>query len=222
MIAAPGLSGSDAREFHPMPLQLDTFYPLLDLAGLSVFAATGALVAARKRLDLIGACFFALVTATGGGTLRDLLIGAPIFWMQQPTPVILCVIIAIASWAIPLNWWPERALEWMDAAGLAAYAVYGASKALHFGVSPVPAAAAGVITACIGGVIRDIIAGVPSILMRHELYVTPALLAAASFVLLTHFELAAPWPAFLSFALGLILRGAAIRWKLTLPAHRGH
>ena len=208
--------------FDPMTLQLDSFYPWLDLIGLAVFAATGALQAARKRLDLIGACFFALVTATGGGTLRDLLIGAPIFWMQQATPALLCVIIAIASWAIPLRWWPERALEWLDAAGLAAYAVYGASKALQFGVSPVPAAAAGVITACIGGVIRDIVAGVPSILMRHELYVTAALLAAASFVVLTRIELAAPWPALLSFALGLILRGAAIRWKLTLPAHRGH
>ena len=205
-----------------MPLHFDNVYPWLDLAGLSVFAATGALLAARKRLDLIGACFFALITAAGGGTLRDLLIGAPIFWMQQPTPVILCVTIAIASWAIPLRWWPERALEWLDAAGLAAYAVYGASKALHFGVSPLPAAAAGVITACIGGVIRDITAGVPSILMRHEIYVTAALLAAASFVALTRLGLAAPWPSLLAFALGFLLRGAAIRWKLTLPAHRGH
>lgn len=205
-----------------MPLQFDTFYPWLDLAGLSVFAVTGALLAARKRLDLIAACYFALVTAVGGGTLRDLLIGAPIFWMQTPAPAVLCVIVAIAAWAIPLRWWPQRALEWLDAAGLAAYAVYGASKALHFGISPVPAAAAGVITACIGGVIRDITAGVPSILMRHELYVTCALLAAASFVVLTRMELAAPWPAPLAFALGFLLRGAAIRWKLTLPAHRGH
>jgi uncharacterized membrane protein YeiH len=205
-----------------MPLQLDTFYPWLDLAGLSVFAATGALIAARKRLDLIGACFFALVTAVGGGTLRDLLIGAPIFWMQQPTPVILCMSVAIASWLIPLRWWPERALEWMDAAGLTAYAVYGASKAMHLGVSPVPAAAAGVITACIGGVIRDIIAGVPSILVRHELYVTAALLSAASFVVLTQTDLPTPWPALLSFAFGFLLRAAAIQWKLTLPPHRGH
>jgi uncharacterized membrane protein YeiH len=205
-----------------MPLHIDALLPWLDLAGISVFAASGALLAARKRLDFIAACFFALITATGGGTLRDLLIGAPIFWMRDATPIILCVVIAIASWAIPLRWWPERALEWLDAAGLAAYAVYGASKALQFGVSPVPAAAAGVITACIGGVIRDITAGVPSILMRHELYVTTALLAAASFVLLTRLQLAPPWPLLIAFGLGFALRAAAIRWKLTLPAHRGH
>src|SRR5688572_14319429 len=115
-----------------MTLQLDSFYPWLDLAGLSVFAATGALLAARKQLDLIAACFFALVTATGGGTLRDLLIGAPIFWMQQATPALLCVTIAIAAWAIPLRWWPQRALEWMDAAGLAAYVTAALLAAASF------------------------------------------------------------------------------------------
>lgn len=201
---------------------LETFLPWLDIFGLGVFAASGALAAARKRLDFVGACFFALVTATGGGTLRDVLIGAPIFWMRDPAPVILCVIIAGAAWAVPLRWWPERALDWFDAGGLAAYAVYGAAKALHFGVSPVPAIAAGVVTACIGGVIRDITAGVPSVMMRHELYVTAALFAAAAFVLLTWIGLAAPWPALLGATLGFVLRGAAIRWRIRLPAHRGH
>jgi uncharacterized membrane protein YeiH len=205
-----------------MHLDFDTLLPWLDIVGLAVFAASGALLAARKRLDFIAACFFALITATGGGTLRDLLIGAPVFWMQQPTPIILCVSVAIAAWAIPLRWWPERALEWLDAAGLAAYAVYGASKAMALGISPVPAAAAGVATACIGGVIRDITAGVPSIMMRHEIYVTAALVASVTFVVLTRIEIAAPWPAMLASGIGFVLRGAAIRWKLTLPAHRGH
>ena len=113
----------------PVTPQFETLLPWLDLAGLTVFAASGALAAARKRLDFVGACFFALITATGGGTLRDVLIGAPIFWMRDATPVLLCVGVAIAAWAIPLRWWPERALEWFDAAGLAAYAVYGAGKA---------------------------------------------------------------------------------------------
>jgi uncharacterized membrane protein YeiH len=195
--------------------------PWLDLAGIAVFAASGALAAVRKRLDFIGACFFALVTATGGGTLRDLLIDAPIFWMHDPTPVILCILVAGAAWMVPLRWWPERALDWLDAAGLAAYAVYGAGKALHYGISPIPAVAAGIVTACIGGVIRDITAGVPSVLLRHELYVTAAVIAAAGFVGLTSIGLPAPWPMALGFGLGFALRGAAIRWQLALPAHRG-
>lgn len=205
-----------------MAPDLQTLLPWLDLAGLTVFAASGALAAARKRLDFVGACFFALITATGGGTLRDVLIGAPIFWMRDATPVLLCVGVAIAAWAIPLRWWPERALEWFDAAGLAAYAVYGAGKALQYGIAPVSAVAAGVITACIGGVIRDITAGVPSILMRHELYVTAALFAAAAFVALTAWGLASPLPALVGTALGFGVRGAAIRWNITLPPHRGH
>lgn len=204
-----------------MPAQIEILLPWLNIAGLAVFAASGALAAARKRLDFIGACFFALITATGGGTLRDLLIGAPIFWMYDALPVLLCIGVATAAWAIPLRWWPERALDWFDAAGLAAYAVYGAAKAQQFGIAPVPAVAAGVITACLGGVIRDITAGVPSILMRHELYVTAALAAATSFVALALLGLAEPWPAIAGTSIGFLLRGAAIRWNLSLPPHRG-
>lgn len=204
-----------------MALPIEPILPWLDIAGLSVFAASGVLVAVRKRLDFVGACFFALITATGGGTLRDILIGAPIFWMRDSALVVLCVIVAIAAWLVPLRWWPERALDWLDAAGLAAYSVYGAGKALQFGIAPLPAITAGIITACIGGVIRDITAGVPSILMRHELYVTAALVAATLFVGLTSAGVAAPWPALLGFVLGFAMRAAAIRWKLALPPHRG-
>jgi uncharacterized membrane protein YeiH len=196
--------------------------PWLNIAGLGVFAASGALAAARIRLDFVGACFFALITATGGGTLRDLLIGAPIFWMRDPTPVILCAIVALAAWVVPLRWWPERALDWFDAAGLAAYSVYGAAKAIQFGIAPVPAITAGVITACIGGVIRDITAGVPSVLMRHELYVTASLLAAITFVGLIGMDVGVALAAAIGFSAGFVLRAAAIRWRLSLPPHRGH
>jgi uncharacterized membrane protein YeiH len=158
----------------------------------------------------------------GRGTLRDLLIGAPVFWMHDAVPVLLCVGVAIAAWAIPLRWWPERALDRFDAAGLAAYAVYGAGKALAFGIGPVPAVAAGVVTACLGGVIRDVTAGVPSVLLRHELYVTAALVAAATFVGASAVGITAPWPAGLGFGAGFALRGASIRWRLSLSPHRGH
>ena len=204
-----------------MPPAFEVLLPWLHMAGVCVFAASGALAAARKRLDFIGACFFALITATGGGTLRDVLIGAPIFWMQDAQPVILCVIVAIAAWLVPLRWWPERMLEWFDAAGLAAYSVYGAGKALQYGIDPVPAVAAGITTACLGGVIRDMLAGVPSVLMRHELYVTAALAAAGVFVGLVELGLKAPWPGFIGVGVGFALRGAAIRWRLALPPHRG-
>jgi uncharacterized membrane protein YeiH len=196
-------------------------FRVLDLAGISVFAASGALTAARQRLDIVAAWFFAIVTAIGGGTVRDLLIGAPVFWIREPSPVIVCLAIATIVWIMPRRWWPGRALEWLDAFGLAAYAVYGASKAMGFGVHAIPAAAMGVVTACVGGVIRDVTAGLPSILLRQELYVTAALVAAGLYVGLSAIDFAKPWPILASFLAGFLLRGAAIRWNLTLPPHRG-
>ncbi|MET0365473.1 MAG: trimeric intracellular cation channel family protein [Sphingobium sp.] len=193
----------------------------LNVAGLAVFAASGALMAARRRLDLIGACFFALITATGGGTVRDLLIGAPVFWMTDSMPIVICVAVAVAAWIVPLRLWPERALEWLDAGGLAAFAVYGAAKALQFGIAPLSAAAMGIMTACLGGIIRDVVAGVPSILLRHELYVTAALVAAGLFVGMTIADVPAPWPMAVGAVAGFLLRGAALRWKLALPPYPG-
>jgi uncharacterized membrane protein YeiH len=101
-----------------------------------------------------------------------------------------------------------------------AYATYGAAKALAFGVAPVPAFAMGVLTACVGGIIRDLLAGEPSILMRPELYVTAAALASGLFVILTWVGLAG-WPAAaIAIAAGFALRGAAIAWRWSLPAYR--
>lgn len=194
---------------------------VLNIAGLSVFAVSGALVAARKRLDIIAACFFAVVAATGGGTLRDILIDAPVFWMRDATALIICLAVAVAVWLVPLRLWPVRALDWFDAAGLAAYAVYGAGKALSFGIGPLPAAAMGIVTACMGGVIRDVVADEPSILLRPELYVTAALLAASLFVGLVTAGVPVTWASLAGAAAGFALRGAAIKWGLALPRHSG-
>ena len=111
-------------------------------------------------------------------------------------------------------------LEWADAAGLAAFAVLGTAKALAYGVGPVPAAVLGVITGCAGGVARDVIAGVPSIIMRPELYVTAAALSAVLTVggALSGLPDAAAWAT--AWAAGFALRAAAIRFHLALPTYR--
>lgn len=194
--------------------------PVLDLAGTAVFALTGALLAARLRQTFVTMAFFALVTGVGGGSLRDMLLGAPAFWLDDPwvAPVIFGT--ALIAWFTPRGWWEGELLEWADAAGLAAFAVLGAAKAMAYGVTPVPAAVLGVVTGCAGGVARDVIAGVPSIIMRPELYVTAA---AASAVLAVAGALAGLSDALtwtVAWAAGFGLRGAAIRWKLALPAYR--
>lgn len=194
--------------------------PLLDLAGVAVFALTGALLAARMRQTFVTMTFFALVTGVGGGSVRDLLIGAPVFWVRDPWVAPVCLGVALLAWFTPHRWWEGKLLDWADAVGLAAYAVLGTAKALAHGVSPVPAMMMGVITGCVGGVIRDVLAGRPSIIMRPELYVTAAALTSA--LCAAGAALALPsevvWP--LSALAGFALRGLAITRGLALPAYQ--
>lgn len=194
---------------------------LLDLAGIGVFALSGALMAVRLRQTLVTASFFALVTGVGGGSVRDLLIGAPVFWVHDGAVAAVCIAIALIVWLTPQRWWDGRLLEWADAVGLAAYSVFGTAKALAWGVPPVPALLMGVITGCVGGIIRDLLAGVPSIIVRPEIYVTAAALASGLFLVLLWAGLSLPVAALIGAAAGFALRGAAIRWSLALPAYRG-
>jgi uncharacterized membrane protein YeiH len=204
----------------PLPFQIGPILPWLDLFGIAVFAATGALSATRRGQTFVTAAFFALITGVGGGTIRDLLIGAPVFWVHNSTVAALCLGIAVLVWMTPERWWSDRTFAWLDALGLAAYAAFGAAKSLGYGIPPVPAAVMGVVTACVGGIIRDVLVGEPSILMRPELYVTAAALTASLYVALSLAGLPALAAGLIAAAAGFALRGAAIHWKLRLPAYR--
>jgi uncharacterized membrane protein YeiH len=191
---------------------------LLDYFGIAVFAVSGAFVAAEKKQTLVTFIFFAVATGVGGGTLRDLLIGAPVFWVQSNIVLAICIAAALLVWFVSSNRFAGVALLWFDAAGIAAYATYGAAKALGFGVAPVPAFAMGVLTACAGGIIRDVLAGEPSILMRPELYVTAAALSAGLLVVLA--LLGFGWLAVIIAAFaGFALRAIAIQRGWSLPAY---
>lgn len=202
-----------------MSTTIPTLPPLFDLLGTAIFALTGALLAARLQQTFVTMSFFALITGVGGGSVRDLLIGAPVFWVRDPWVAPVCLGVALLAWFTPRKWWEGSLLEWADAAGLAAYAVLGTAKALAYGLPPVPAVLMGVITGCVGGIIRDVLAGRPSILMRPELYVTAAALSAGlcalGEVLALPRELAFSAAALAGFA----LRGWAIHSGLALPAY---
>ena len=193
----------------------------LDLFGIAVFAMSGALVAARHGHTLVTFGFFTLVTGVGGGTVRDLLIGAPVFWVQDNRVAVLCMSIALIVWVTPVRIWRPAAVDWFDAVGLAAYSVFGAAKAMQMGIDPVPAAIMGIFTGCVGGVIRDLIAGEPSIIIRPELYVTAGALAAFSFVGLVQTGMTGFVAAIIAFTAGFFLRGLAIVKGLALPSYRG-
>ena len=206
-----------------LPAAVPQIPEVLDLAGTAVFALTGALLAARLQQTFVTMSFFALITGVGGGSVRDLLIGAPVFWVRDPWVAPVCLTVALIAWFMPRKWLAKneqsKLLEWADAAGLAAYTVLGTAKALAFGLPLVPAMLMGVITGCVGGIIRDVLAGRPSILMRPEIYVTAAALSAGLCALGQTLGLARAlvWP--LAALAGFALRGTAISRGLALPSY---
>ena len=205
------------------PTVLTPILDLLDLAGIALFALSGAVLAARLRQTFVTMAFFALVTGVGGGTVRDLLIRAPVFWIDDPWVAAVCLGTALIAWFTPVSWWEGKGFAYADGAGLAAYAVLGSAKALAYGIPPVPAALMGVITGCVGGIIRDVVAGRPSIIMNPELYVTPAaltsVLTVAGMAAAPLMSLRDAWVWIAAFACGFALRSAAIRWEWGLPSY---
>jgi uncharacterized membrane protein YeiH len=192
----------------------------LDLVGIGMFALSGALLAAQKRQDFVTFLFFAVVTGVGGGTVRDLLIGAPVFWVHENWILLICAAAALIAWFTPHAWWGRSGLVWADAIGIAAYATYGAAKALAFGIAPLPAIGMGVLTACLGGIVRDVLAGEPSILLKQEFYVTAAALSAALMVALNAGGLPELVAGSIAVVVGFALRAAAIARGWTLPVYR--
>jgi len=192
--------------------------PIFDYVGVFVFALTGGLAAARDRHDFVTFWFFAIVTGIGGGTLRDLLIGADVFWISDPTYLGIGLLAALAVWVAAPRLERARTLLWLDAIGLATYSVIGAGKALSLGVDPLVSVAMGVLTACFGGIIRDVLAGQPSVLLKREIYVTAAILAGGMFVALTAMGLEPVWAGLAGGLAGFALRAAAIQFGLALPA----
>jgi uncharacterized membrane protein YeiH len=194
----------------------------LDFLGVAVFAATGALAASRRELDIIGFGFFAVVTGLGGGTLRDVLLGVPVLWIGDARHIAVCLVVAVVVFFthhVPDSRY--RLLLWADAVGLSGYTVLGAGKALATGVHPFTAVLLGVMTATFGGILRDIVAGEPSVLLRREVYVTAALSGATVYVLAVLLGVADLPAALAGVATAFVIRGGAIRYGWSLPVYRG-
>ena len=193
----------------------------LDYGAVAVFGATGALAAARRKHDIVTFAFFAAVTGVGGGTLRDLLLGTPVFWVARPAYLGVCLAAATAVWLFGWGKGRELTLTWLDALGLAGYAVVGAVKAASLGAPPYSAVVMGVLTATLGGIIRDVLGGEPSVLLRRELYVSAAVLGAGTFTLL-HLAGLGPWPAgLIGFVVAFAVRAGAILFRWRLPGFPG-
>lgn len=192
----------------------------LDLLGVAVFAVSGALAAGRKSFDLFGVIVIAAVTAIGGGTIRDLLLGRdPVFWIADASYlwVVLLATVATVAWARARKP-PRNSLAIADALGLAFFAIAGAQVAEAVGVGGIVAVLMGTMTGVAGGVVRDVLTNdVPMILRRGELYASAAIGGVTLYLVIQELGLARSPAALVGMLTIVALRFAAIFWGLRLP-----
>jgi uncharacterized membrane protein YeiH len=200
---------------------LNLFIYWLDLLGVAVFAASGALVASRKQLDLVGFGLIATVTGIGGGTLRDLLLDRPPGWVQAPEYLLLCLGVASLLFFIaPHIQRRYPVLLWADAAGLSLFSVLGAQVAANAGTAPLVAVVMGVMTATFGGLIRDVLCNEIPLILRKEIYASAAALGAVVYLLVHHFAPPPGVAALAGFAACFSLRALALMFGWSLPAYK--
>ncbi|MDQ2658201.1 MAG: trimeric intracellular cation channel family protein [Bacteroidota bacterium] len=199
-----------------------TFQYPLELVGTFVFAISGALAIRDQHDDLFGAGFMAFVTAIGGGTLRDIMLGSyPLVWIGDI--YFLYAILAgvfVAYWFFkPLNRL-KRTLMFFDSLGISFFTILGVEKALSLGVRPEIAAIMGMFSAVMGGVIRDVLANETPVLFRREVYATACLAGAILYLILFHVGIDRNLNLILSIIFIFIIRLLAVRYNLTLPNFR--
>lgn len=201
-----------------------TILTFLNYAGVFVFAATGALAASRRQLDIVSFIFLANVTGIGGGTIRDLILGDdPVFWVTEPLYIVTGTVAAILVYfTAHLVESRYRVLLWLDALGLSFYSAMGAAKGLDFGAGPLIAVVTGVFTATLGGILRDIISGEPSALLKREVYVTAALIGACVYVALHLAQIDTMIAVVCASLTAFIVRGGALIRGWKLPVYKRH
>ncbi|TDU70598.1 putative membrane protein YeiH [Prosthecobacter fusiformis] len=203
--------------------------PWIEYSACAVCAISGVLAAEGKRMDLFGALVLALVTAVGGGTIRDLCLGVrPVFWIQTPDFVSTALVAAVVTFVVArFGDIPNRALAIADAFGLALFAIIGTEKALLLGSPGLVAVLMGIVTGVAGGILRDVLRSeIPWVLRAEvELYATAAGMGATTFVLLRQWFPPSESHRYIGMGVILILRLAAMYWKVRLPTfttrHRG-
>ncbi|MBT8450286.1 MAG: trimeric intracellular cation channel family protein [Gammaproteobacteria bacterium] len=200
----------------------DRLYKFADLIGCAVFAFSGALVAYRKQMDGIGFLVLATVTAIGGGTLRDLLLDVPVFWLSNVSYIYVIIISSVTAivWLNTQRKIPEKMLEFLDALGLALFTIMGLTKALSLGLPNEIAIVMGLLTGCFGGVIRDVLANEIPLLFQKELYAVCSIMGGICYLVTFYLFESNTLSYVTAFLVILIFRVLAIKYKLGVPVHR--
>lgn len=207
---------------NPSAHTLQILLAALDLFAVMIFAITGALVASRKEMDVFGFSMLGTVTGVGGGSIRDILLGqTPVFWIKQPSYILLCIatsVVVFFTAHIPNSRY--RVIVWLDCLGLSLVAVLGAKRGLDAGEGAVIAIVMGIITATFGGIIRDILGAESPLVLRKEIYVTAAMLGASIYVAAVTLGTGELFASVAGFASCLLVRALAITYHWSLPPYR--
>ncbi|MBE9537725.1 MAG: trimeric intracellular cation channel family protein [Proteobacteria bacterium] len=192
-----------------------------DLIGVAVFAISGALAAAEKRLDILGFILFGTITGVGGGTARDVLLDTDhIFWIANTSYLWVCIGASSLTWFMAGKVHSlHRVFLWADALGLALFSVLGTIKALEWQAPLIVAVVMGMMTASFGSLIRDVLLGRPPVLLEPNIYVTAALLGAGSYSVLQALPVTESVAMPVAMAGAFLLRALAILYDLRLPKY---
>ena len=188
--------------------------------GDVVFAVSGALTAARYRMDVVGFVLIGTITGIGGGTIRDLLLGRAVWWTQNPSELILCAVASLITFMM-MSYVTDikirkTGMVWADALGLAAFGVVGCHVALGFGAPFVVAVFMGMVTATGGGMMRDVLTNTTPMILGGQLYATAAIAGSLTYASLNYLgtsNILAEWLAFLA---AFALRAAAIVYDIRM------
>lgn len=192
---------------------------MINFVGTAVFAITGALAAGRKRMDVFGVVVLGCVTALGGGTLRDVILGShPVFWISEPGYLVAAALAALGTFVLAQRRKPpEMILMYADAVGLAVFTVIGFQRGLNVTHSYSIAIVMGVMTGVVGGMIRDVLSGEIPLILRREIYASASLCGAALLAFLHYLQVPGPLRVSVAVLTTLLIRLAALRWSLALP-----
>jgi len=196
------------------------FYLTIDILGTIAFAISGVLVAMHKKLDIFGVFIIAFVTAVGGGTLRDILIGAtPVVWLKQPIYIatILSAVIFAVVFVNQLKYL-RKSLFLFDTIGIGLYTMVGIEKGLSADLTPIMCIGLGTITASFGGVIRDILCNEIPVIFRKEVYATACIIGGASYFLFKMLPVDSAYAYIAAIFMVILIRVLAVKFKITLPS----
>lgn len=198
---------------------MDLMMYLLDLSGTAIFSITGALAAGRKRMDIFGVVVLGSVTALGGGTLRDVILGIfPVFWISDTLYLAVATIAAIFTFVVVQRWrLPNIVLMYADAVGLAVFTVIGFQRGYQATHMYSIAIVMGMTTSVVGGIIRDVLSGEIPLILRREVYASASLCGATLFACMSYLQLPSSFAVFIAILTTLLIRFLALHWNLALP-----